>query len=166
MSNISEKHAQRIGSAKVLDFSKTIAGLNEGDLVFADPPYSDVHYSRFYHVLETLTHGKEVVVSGRGRYPEISMRPSSQFSQKGQSANAALELITSCHKKQLGLVLTFPSESSSNGLSAQDFISMGKSLFSSIERHEISSDFSTLGGNKKTRSARLKCSESIICFRP
>jgi len=166
MSNISEKHAQRIGSAKVLDFSKTIAGLNEGDLVFADPPYSDVHYSRFYHVLETLTHGKEVVVSGRGRYPEISMRPSSQFSQKGQSANAALELITSCHKKQLGLVLTFPSDSSSNGLSAQDFISMGKSLFSSIERHEISSDFSTLGGNKKTRSARLKCSESIICFRP
>ncbi|HCF7727884.1 TPA: DNA adenine methylase [Pseudomonas aeruginosa] len=166
LNNISGKYAQCIGSAKVSDFSKTIENLQEGDLVFADPPYSDVHYSRFYHVLETLTQGKEVAVSGRGRYPEISMRPSSQFSQKSQSTKAALELITSCHKKQLGLVITFPSESSSNGLSAQDFMSMGKNLFSSIERHEISSDFSTLGGNKKIRSARLKCSESIICFRP
>jgi hypothetical protein len=62
-------------------------------------------------------------------------------------------------------VLTFPSGAASNGLSAQDFILMGKGLYSSIEQYEVSSDFSTLGGNAKSRSARLMCQESIVCFR-
>jgi len=37
------------------DYRKALkAYLPQADLVYADPPYSFVHYSRFYHVLETL----------------------------------------------------------------------------------------------------------------
>lgn len=54
VTNISSKHAHMLGRAETGDYLSTIESLQEGDLVFADPPYSDVHYSRFYHVLETL----------------------------------------------------------------------------------------------------------------
>lgn len=165
ITNISSKHASSVGRAEVGDFLTTINSLQAGDLVFADPPYSDVHYSRFYHVLETLAKGSETEVSGRGRYPDIIERPSSRFSLKAQSKFAALDLVQGCFKRKLGLVLTFPSGGASNGLSAQDFITMGKSLYSSIEQYEVNSDFSTLGGNAKSRSARLMCQESIVCFR-
>ncbi|WP_449123425.1 DNA adenine methylase [Pseudomonas sp. MPG01] len=163
--SISAKHAGAIGRSATGDFITTINTLEEGDLVFADPPYSDVHYSRFYHVLETLAKGREIEVTGRGRYPDISDRPSSRFSLKAQARSAAVDLVESCFNKRLGLVLTFPSGAASNGLSAQDFILMGKGLYSSIEQYEVSSDFSTLGGNAKSRSARLMCQESIVCFR-
>ncbi|WP_262136107.1 DNA adenine methylase [Pseudomonas sp. Marseille-Q5117] len=162
---ISSRCAGKIGAARVMDFGETINSLEEGDLVFADPPYSDVHYSRFYHVLETLAHGREVEVSGRGRYPEISKRPSSRFSLRSQSEQAARDLIIGCHSRKLNLVLTFPSGEASNGLSAESFMSFAKGLYSSIEEHKVDSDFSTLGGNAKSRGARLKCQESIICFR-
>lgn len=162
---ISSRCAGQMGAARVMDFGSTIKELNEGDLVFADPPYSDVHYSRFYHVLETLAHGREVDVTGRGRYPEISKRPSSRFSLRSQSEQAARDLIVGCHARKLGLVLTFPSGEASNGLSADSFITMAKGLYSSVEEHKVDSDFSTLGGNAKSRGARLKCQESIICFR-
>lgn len=163
--SISLKHASLVGRAITGDFMTTINSLEEGDLVFADPPYSDVHYSRFYHVLETLVRGVEIEVTGRGRYPDITERPSSRFSLKAQSKFAASDLIDTCFNNKLGLVLTFPSGSASNGLSAQDFIQMGKSRYSSIEQYEVSSDFSTLGGNSRSRSARLMCQESIVCFR-
>ncbi|AKV07196.1 adenine methyltransferase [Pseudomonas fluorescens NCIMB 11764] len=163
--SISTKHAHAIGHAAAGDFVNTIELLQEGDLVFADPPYSDVHYSRFYHVLETLAKGAEVEVTGRGRYPDIAERPSSMFSLRAKSRFAALDLIETCYRKKVGLVLTFPSYSASNGLSATDFIDAGRKLFSSIEQFEVDSDFSTLGGNAKTRSARLACQESIVCFR-
>lgn len=163
--SLSKKHARISGDIVTGDFKKSIRLLDEGDLVFADPPYSGVHYSRFYHVLETLAKGEEIFVSGRGRYPDISQRPSSLFSQKSQALIAAKSLIEETYKKKSNLVLTFPSEISSNGLSAKDFIDIGKPLYSSIIQHEVDSDFSTLGGNAVIRSARHKCKESIICFR-
>jgi adenine-specific DNA methylase len=51
ITSISSKHASSLGRAVAGDFLTTINTLQEGDLVFADPPYSDVHYSRFYNLL-------------------------------------------------------------------------------------------------------------------
>jgi site-specific DNA-adenine methylase len=48
---IAARSALTIGKGVVGNFSKTISRLQEGDLVFADPPYSGVHYSRLYHAL-------------------------------------------------------------------------------------------------------------------
>ena len=65
--------AQRPGLAKVADANQVALKLQKGDLVFIDPPYSGVHYSRFYHVLETIARGSCGEVTGVGRYPaEIS----------------------------------------------------------------------------------------------
>jgi adenine-specific DNA methylase len=164
--DISNRYALAPGSAHVGDFSSVIKQLSPGDLVFADPPYSDVHYSRFYHVLETICRGEEFSPEGIGRYPSIALRPSSSFSKKTEAKEAAKSLINACAQKQVGLILTFPTTGASNGLSAQDFIDAGSKLFSRIETVEFLSDFSTLGGNTKNRSARVECGESVLSFIP
>ncbi|MDO8933868.1 MAG: DNA adenine methylase [Rhodocyclaceae bacterium] len=163
---IAGRSAISIGKGVVGDFKKTISRLSEGDLVFADPPYSGVHYSRFYHALETVTRGAEFEPEGRGRYPSIEQRPSSAFSQKSNAKKAARELLMGCALKRATLVLTFPTVGASNGLDAADFIELGNPLFSKIRVEEVQTDFSTLGGNKKHRAARQVCGESIICFVP
>jgi adenine-specific DNA methylase len=163
---IAGRSAITAGKGFVGDFKKTISRLGEGDLVFADPPYSGVHYSRFYHALETITRGAEFEPEGRGRYPSFGDRPSSTFSQKSNAKNAAQELLTTCASKRATLVLTFPTAGASNGLDASHFMELGSSLFSTIRVEEVQTNFSTLGGNKKHRAARRVCGESIICFVP
>ncbi|MDZ7657145.1 MAG: DNA adenine methylase [Sulfurimicrobium sp.] len=166
VTDISRRTALVKGKGVVGDFGKTIGRLNEGDLVFADPPYSGVHYSRFYHALETITRGTEFEPEGKGRYPSIDERPSSAFSKKTTAKEAAKQLLDACSAKQSTLILTFPTTGASNGLEASDFIEYGRTLFSDVHVEEVKSDFSTLGGNKKHREARQACSESIICFVP
>jgi adenine-specific DNA methylase len=163
---IAARAARMTGKGIVGNYSKTISHLQDGDLVFADPPYSGVHYSRFYHALETITRGIEFSPEGRGRYPSIADRPSSAFSKKSESKIAAKGLLQACSDKKVTLVLTFPTLGASNGLTAKDFIDTGKGLFSKVHSEEVRSDFSTLGGNKKHRQARQVCNESILCFVP
>lgn len=165
VNSIASTFARTEGTAQTGDFKDCISKLKEGDLVFADPPYSDVHYSRFYHVLETLTLGREVSVTGTGRYPPFSQRPASSFSRKGQAKLAAKGLIDSCVESRTNLVLTFPHYGASNGLTAADFVTLAGNSFSSIETHQVTSQFSTLGGNAITRGGRKECIENIVCFR-
>lgn len=125
---IAALHSNQVGQAIVGDYKETLSLLTEEDLVFADPPYSGVHYSRFYHVLETLSNGKELDVSGRGRYPAPQYRPTSSFSRKSESMKEAKDFLEICANKHLNIVLTFPSNKSSNGLGSEDFISLGKAF--------------------------------------
>lgn len=164
--SIATTYAQVEGKATTGDYLGCIGQLEPGDLVFADPPYSDVHYSRFYHVLETLARGEPIIVSGVGRYPPLAQRPASQFSRRGGSHLAARALIEACAEREVGLVLTFPTEGASNGLATSDFITLGAGKFSSIEVHQINTSFSTLGGTAASRGGRKPCTESIACFRP
>lgn len=165
VNSICSSFARKKGSAEIGDFKDCISKLGEGDLVFADPPYSDVHYSRFYHVLETLTVGREVNVAGTGRYPPFADRPASDFSRKGKAKLAAKALIDSCIQSRTNLVLTFPHDGASNGLTTGDFIALAEGKFSAVETHQVTSQFSTLGGNVGTRGGRKECTESIVCFR-
>src|SRR5690606_4733330 len=75
--NLAPRHALVLGKTITGSLENLIASLNEGDLAFCDPPYSGVHYSRFYHVLETLSRCLSVEVTGSGRNPPFSERPSS-----------------------------------------------------------------------------------------
>ncbi len=83
----------------------------KSDLVYADPPYCFVHYSRFYHALETLVlydypnlqiqKGKVV----KGRYREL--RHQSPFCIKTKTKIAFEELFQCVEKNQSNLVLSY-----------------------------------------------------------
>ena len=165
VNTISPLYARKKGYAKKDDAITLASELKEGDLVFLDPPYSGVHYSRFYHVLETLTANKTVTVSGKGRYPPRMERPQSKYSVQTRSENALRELLLELSRSGCSVMVTFPAESTSNGLSGTIVEQLAAEFFE-IKSLKISSRFSTLGGNRKNRDARKPADELILTLSP
>lgn len=165
LTELAKKHARVKGKAKVADAVRIAAHLNESDLVFVDPPYSGVHYSRFYHVLETLARGGCGRVEGSGRYPPSRERPISLFSQKSQSAIAMGKLLSALSEVGCNVIVTFPCNQCSNGLSGAIVVQAAEKYFG-IERKLVKTRFSTLGGNGQNRTARKDAKEMILVLRP
>lgn len=153
------------GKAYCKDAIKLISKVSEGDLVFVDPPYSGVHYSRFYHVLETISRGYCSNVSGTGRYPDPSERPKSDFSMRGSSVEAFQKLIEKLSLKKATVIVTFPAGSSSNGLSGELVKEISRKHFK-VKKDLIKGTFSTLGGNKINRPARQDSHELVLLLAP
>jgi len=169
LAQIAPLHAQVVGEAHVGDANKIALQLKSGDLVFIDPPYSAVQYSRFYHVLEAITAGVTSPVFGVGRYPPLAERPSSKYSQKTKSLPAIQELLATLAERDVSAVITFPDHACSNGVDASMIKSAASKIFK-IKTQSVSSVFSTLGGpaSKKhgSRLARLSADEMILCLEP
>ncbi|HEX4436523.1 MAG TPA: DNA adenine methylase [Solirubrobacteraceae bacterium] len=79
-------------------------------IVYADPPYSKDHYSRYYHVLETLTRYDHPAAVGKGRYrPDRFATP---FSLKTRVESAMGDLCGAIAERGYTFILSYPS----NGL--------------------------------------------------
>lgn len=163
--DISPMHALRRGSATVCNANTMAASLTSGDLVFVDPPYSGVHYSRFYHVLETIARRRCGQVEGVGRYPLPKERPVSSYSRLSEAEPAMTDLLKTLAKRGCTVILTFPSAQSSNGLSGTIVTEIASEYFD-IERTIVRTRFSTLGGNNSHRRARKLSNELILVLRP
>lgn len=165
------KFAQRLGRAEVADANQSARHLQKGDLAFIDPPYSGVHYSRFYHVLETIAHGSCGVVTGVGRYPAREFRPRSKYSIISESAEALDDLLKSVASRGARAIVTFPDYDCSNGLSGNSVREITARYFRVRER-QVASKFSTLGGtgddrsDEAGRSARKHAKELILVLKP
>lgn len=157
--------SKEMGSAVKGDANQLALHLREGDLVFIDPPYSSVHYSRFYHVLETVANGNEVNVSGIGRYPPPELRPRSRYSIPSKSSIAINELLETIRRRNAGVLITFPAGNASNGLSGRKVLDIAKQWFR-VDYTIVRNQSSTLGGNKRNRSARIKSEELLISLTP
>jgi hypothetical protein len=160
-----EKHANRKGRAKLGDAVKIASQLKDDDLVFVDPPYSGVQYSRFYHVLETVARQHCSEVTGIGRYPPISERPQSAFSNKGQSLEALTNLLKNLAFVGANTILTFPKGICSNGLSGNMVMDVAHKYFR-VQTKIVNGRFSTLGGNNNRRAARHDSHELILLLKP
>lgn len=162
---VGPKHAKVIGDAVIADANEVAAGFGDGDVVFVDPPYSSVHYSRFYHVLESVAIGGCGEVSGAGRYPPPSERPKSRYSIKTQARSALLDLLEKLGSNGCHVVLTFPQGDTSNGLNGEQIAMFARDWFS-VDAKVVASRFSTMGGNGTNRSARRRAGELVLTMRP
>jgi adenine-specific DNA methylase len=164
-------HAIVKGYATVCDAVDLAANLGERDLTFIDPPYSGVHYSRFYHVLETIAVGQCGEVSGTGRYPAPTLRPRSSYSLRSQSNSALNALFKQIAAKGASAVLTFPSHACSNGLSGDVVRDLAAQHFR-ITKQLVKSRFSSLGGTGvkregiSSRNAQRSADELLLVLRP
>lgn len=172
LATVSSKKAIELGAARVGNANEIAEGLEKGDLVFLDPPYSGVQYSRFYHVLETIARGSCGVVSGIGRYPDQIHRPKSRYSLVSESALALDNLLGTISEKGARAILTFPDHECSNGLSGNDVRRIANSHFKVTEKI-VASKFSTLGGRGgggrdkvASRKARHIRKELVLILRP
>jgi len=171
LQDIARQFANRKGDAIVADASLIATTLSVGDIAFIDPPYSGVHYSRFYHVLETIAQGQPGDVSGVGRYPSRNLRPQSKFSVKTHSLTALEHLLRTIAEKGARAVVTFPDHECSNGLSGS-LMRHTAAKFFHVTVKMVERKFSTLGGNNKIiertsgRKARKVANELILVLRP
>jgi adenine-specific DNA methylase len=166
---LSEIFAKRAGIANTADANVAADALKETDLVFLDPPYSAVQYSRFYHVLESVATGAPGAVSGSGRNPRPELRPYSQYSIITGAEKAFSELLTKIAAKGARCIVTFPAHECSNGLSGDAVRTLAHEHFNVTEKL-VQSRFSTLGGVDvevgNGRAARHTAEELILTLSP
>lgn len=142
-----------------------------GSVVFCDPPYSEVQYSRFYHVLEGIARGGWGEVHGAGRAPLGVDRFSSSFSSRRGSTAAFSELFHSLAENSATVIMTFPDHECSNGQSSKSLMSLAEEWFR-VSSTEVEVSHSSLGasptsrGNRGNRVPRRDVKESVLFFSP
>lgn len=126
-----------------LDFEECLKNIPKNSTVYADPPYAPVHYSRFYHVLETFVKYDYPNIDFKGRYRDD--RHQSPFSKKSDAAEAFKNLFCGIIKKNAQMVLSY----SNNGVLEIDYIiALAKNIFMhnyGIEVQTIDHMHSTMG---------------------
>ena len=140
----------------------------EGSIVFCDPPYSEVQYSRFYHVLEGIARGGWDSVYGAGRAPLGTDRFSSTFSSRRESTSAFSELFRLLAARSATVVLTFPNHECSNGQSAESLVSLAEQWFR-VSATAVDVIHSSLGASQTSQGSRVPrrgVKESVIVLAP
>lgn len=137
----------------------------EGGTVYADPPYCFVHYSRFYHALETLTlydfpslqvqRGSIV----KGRYRED--RHQSPFCIKTQVQGAFIALFEGLKNSDSNMVLSY---SNTGMITIEELYKISKEVLpnKNIELLTIDHKHMTLG-RKEDRQRDVKECLLLIC---
>jgi hypothetical protein len=139
---------------------QTFASILEGrrGVVYADPPYTSVQYSRYYHVLNVLVDYDYPVCSGPGICPVREYRFSSRFEFKAGPARAELrELIRQCARSDFDLALSY---SKSGAVTIADLIAEFQACYKQVEIFQAGIKHHPQG--KATLPGRLNTVEYLI----
>ncbi|MFA0962072.1 DNA adenine methylase [Roseivirga sp. BDSF3-8] len=119
-----------------LDYIDCLRIIEKGSIVYADPPYQSVHYSRFYHILETLVRYDYPKVLFKGRYRDD--RHQSPFCKKKTVEGAFTHLFEGVKFRDAHLVLSY---SDTGMISLEDILNISeKTLNQGYERQVLDID--------------------------
>lgn len=140
-------------SAHKADFRQVLADASiQFDAVYADPPYTRDHYSRYYHVLETMSLHDEpeiattMIRTGGSPAPSRGMyridRHQSPFSIKSQAPSAFHALCAGVRARGIPLILSYSPFDEQAGnrprlLRLEELVAIAQSHFQSIERRDL-----------------------------
>lgn len=162
------------------DYRDLLKALSPGDVsvIYADPPYSRYHYSRYYHVLETVALRDNPEISSnpvtgkmsRGVYRKD--RHQSPFSIKSQAHNAFHELY--CLSAHLGCPLLlsyspYPTNrpATPRMITIQELVRSAKCYYREVETRPITSFLhSKLNSSEKNFSAVDLSELLVLCSEP
>lgn len=116
-----------------LSYDECIKKLEKGTLVYADPPYCSVHYSRFYHILETFVKYDYPKIEFGGRYRND--RHQSPFCISKQVRKAFKNMFIQLNENECELVLSY-SNSSTCMIELETILLDAISIFNNIELDE------------------------------
>ncbi|MDO9319119.1 MAG: DNA adenine methylase [Gammaproteobacteria bacterium] len=142
-----------------LDYRQCLSSLR-GGTVYADPPYCFVHYSRFYHALETLVlydypklQAKNGVVV-KGRYRED--RHQSPFCIKSQVTEAFCQLFKGVAKSKSNLAMSY---SNTGMITIEEIEKLATAIFSGKKIEVLFTDHQhmTLGRLKDRHREVQEC---------
>ena len=149
---LSHRPAAQLDSLAVRSDYREFLDAWEGNLavVYADPPYTRDHYSRYYHVLETIALRDQPMLSrtnlngrgsvSRGVYRED--RHQSPFSIRTQAPGAFRELMHLTKRRGASLLLSYSphmggGRSRPRVVDATDLETLAKQYFRSVERLDV-----------------------------
>lgn len=120
-------------------------------VIYADPPYSKDHYSRYYHVLETLTRYDHPTAKGAGRYrPDRFATP---FSIKSQVEKTMDAFCGDISERGFSLILSYPSNGLLNDACGVDLTQLLSRHFNYVDVHaRLPTHHSTLGARHGSAS--------------
>lgn len=120
--------------------------LNNIDLVYADPPYTDMQYSRYYHILNVAIHYEYPELTKykdgytKGLYTEGRFQ--STLSQRSKAKEDLYFLMKSCFDAKLNLALSYAyprdiekQKTDRYTISIEDLVNMAKEIFSPANVH-------------------------------
>jgi len=137
-----DNHLKSI-TTSTLPFEECLKSLPQRSTVYADPPYASVHYSRFYHVLETLVKYDYPKLEFKGRYR--GDRHQSPFSQKSKAIYAFKVLFEGIIATRSQMLLSY---SGSGVVPIDKIISLAEQCFINdyiVEIKEVDHKHSTMG---------------------
>ena len=133
--------------------------IRQAKVVYLDPPYSQGHYSRFYHLIETLVKYDYPEISHNGRYR--TDRHQSPFAHKEQAKKAVGAVCETARQAGTILVISY----SKGGIIPDEkaFANVLSEFYTAkkIEIKRLSSEHSKLGQAK-----RMKTEEYIFICKP
>jgi adenine-specific DNA methylase len=161
-----------------MDFARALDSLpKDTTTIYADPPYTRDHYSRYYHVLETLSlrdkpevsttliHGERKISRGVYRIE----RHQSPFCIKSQAPHAFELLFQKVRKRNASLVLSYSPFSSSKEsrprlMTMPVLTELAKKHFSSVETVTLNEIVhSKLNHTEKNFQVTMNAETLLIC---
>lgn len=119
--------------------------INYVDTIYLDSPYSGEQYSRFYHILETITRYDNPSLSFKAKYRDD--RFMSKFCYKSKVATEFETIFKYCNKNKINIVISY---SNKGVLPINNLIEIVKIYFKKVNVEEITYSHSTQGkGNKQ-----------------
>ena len=142
------------------------------DLVYADPPYTDMQYSRYYHLLNVarLYDFPEPTITSRGFTTGLYTegRYQSELSKKSKARENIRFLMKTCHayNKNLALSYAYPKNTKVQAtdrytLSIEDLFSMAKGIFGS--EHVKINQINHTHTNNKNSAGKPVIEYLILC---
>ena len=152
---------------------------DEIGVIYADPPYTRDHYSRFYHVLETIARGDEpgfttapgVDRPSRGIYRKD--RHQSPFSIRSQVLDAMSDLFSRARAKDSPVVLSYSPRGSGTAaraatrlLSIDEISACAESYYGSVQVRPISDSTHSQFNRRDLSGEAASDAEVLILMRP
>ncbi|MBG9589907.1 hypothetical protein ABE26_23075 [Cytobacillus firmus] len=114
------------------DYMDCLNDIELNSTVYADPPYCFVHYSRFYHAIETLVRYDYPEVMFKGRYR--TDRHQSPFCIRTKVRGAFQSMFDKVNEKQSNLVLSY---SNTGMIELDELIELAQSTFNGLYTIEV-----------------------------
>lgn len=148
--------------------------LEDVSIIYADPPYTDMQYSRYYHILNTVVEYDypDVTKNGdnytKGLY--LENRFQSQLSQKSKCFNSMEKLITYARRRNITLAISFAypknvelQKTDRYVMNIDDLIDLCKKYYSSSNVHVFTRNYQH--SNNRNSETKKVLEYLIICER-
>lgn len=175
----SNSFVKSVGENKVFNsnFEKLIDDveyLKNVTVIYADPPYTDMQYSRYYHILNTVVEYDYPNVTKNGeKYTKglyLENRFQSQLSQKSKCLKSMEKLISFSNKNNITLAISFAypkdvtvQKTDRYVMDIDDLIALCKKYYSSAKVHILTQDYEH--SNNRNSKTKKVLEYLIICER-